>query len=156
MPWGDAYRRVEGYQARSARKEFDPWIHEFAPLVANAIDQQLLDPTKSEDGHLLADFIQGAGMINATLLLRDFLILKRAKTWEEIPDNKKAAYASFPGFSDDLFKGSPSAAADLLLQGHTLLRRAILDEAKSPNGTARIADYLRFPHLVNAFSSLKG
>jgi hypothetical protein len=156
MPWAEAYQRVEGYQARSARKEFDPWIHEFAPLVAHAIKSGLLDPTKPADGHLLADFIQRVGMINAPLLLEGFVTFKRSKTWDEIPKEQRDAYASFPNFTPELFKSSPSAAVELLLQGHALLRRAILDEAKSPDGTARIADYLRFPYLINSFRSLKG
>lgn len=153
MPWGSAYKALEGIQARTGRIEFDPWVRELAPLVRYVIDENLLDPNSKADGQIIVDFVSGIGMRYARHLIATYVELRKSNTWDEVSQEVRAIVCESKGLNSN---NSPSQAAVALLKLGGDLQKAILNERNGSKGTQKLVELLDNPVFQDLFFSIKG
>jgi len=87
--WAPSYKRLLGFQARSSRAAYDPWVTDFDPLVERLAKDGLLDREKAEDGETALEFVRQFGMSNAPLLAEIFVGLRRGKKFADLSDAQR-------------------------------------------------------------------
>lgn len=87
--WAPAYKRMLGFQARSSRAAYDPWVTDFDPLVDRLSKAGTIDRARAEDGETMLEFVRQFGMSNAPLLAEIFVELRRGKEFAELPEAQR-------------------------------------------------------------------
>lgn len=95
-PWGPALKALAKIQARAKREEYDPWVSDLFPMVAEAERTGILDREAETDGQLLVEYVKTFGMVNLKETSHIYFRLKRG-SFEALPDEDKRLLIKFVG-----------------------------------------------------------
>jgi hypothetical protein len=143
-------KRLEGLQARVPKKpEYDPWLTDLNPLVANALKKNLISLDSISDAEIIYSFVDEYGMHNTPLLFELHVELSRAKSLGDISRVMQAEIVRTLHL--DLSKIPP---ADLYRKITTELQK-FLQKTQSDLLADRITPELQTPLGIELFNTFK-
>ncbi|MDP3985335.1 MAG: hypothetical protein Q8P82_01095, partial [bacterium] len=128
IPWAGALKRMGKMQARTARREYDPWLTAINPLAKTLQQEGVISFANPEHAEQFATYVEEFGAVDAPALFRAFLELRTAENVSDVSSQVREDIRAVVGRTFEKLNNPEAVLNSLRQKRRELVKGLLTDE----------------------------